>query len=224
MALVSRPVSQRWISARAPLAEPGQRIGLLGGSFNPPHAGHVQITQIALRRLQLDRIWWLVTPGNPLKSNGNLPTLAMRMQACSDLVASPKVAITGFEAELGTPYTAATIDFLRWRFPAVRFVWVMGADNLAGFHRWQHWRHIAASVPIAVVNRPGWHMAAMASPAARAMASSFMPEREASALAGRAAPVWTLLTGPLSPLSSTSLRAGNALVFAKKQLYGVVHT
>ena len=132
------------------------------------------------------------------------------MAACAELLSGPKVAITGFEAELGTAYTAATIDFLRWRFPAVRFVWIMGADNLATFHRWQRWRHIAQSVPIAVVDRPGWHLPALASPAARAMQASFVPETQAANLPANAAPAWTLLTGPLSPLSSTGLRAARA--------------
>jgi nicotinate-nucleotide adenylyltransferase len=215
MPLVSRSVSRRWVRARTPLALPGQRIGLLGGSFNPPHAGHVQITKTALHRLQLDCVWWVVTPGNPLKSNGKLPSLAARMAACRQLLSTPKVAITGFEADLGTPYTAATLDFLRRRYPGVRFVWIMGADNLAGFHRWQRWRDIADNVPIAVVDRPDWRLAATASPAARALARSFVPESEAACLPARTAPAWTFLGGPLSPLSSTALRAGTARSVAK---------
>jgi nicotinate-nucleotide adenylyltransferase len=207
MPLVSRSVSRNWVRARTPPALPGQRIGILGGTFNPPHAGHVQITKTALHRLRLDRVWWVVTPGNPLKSNGNLPSLEARMAACRQLLATPKVAITGFEADLGTPYTAATLDFLRRRYPGVHFVWIMGADNLASFHRWQRWRDIAAHVPIAVVDRPGWHLAAMASPAARSLARSFVPERESAKLPLRKVPAWTMLGGPLSPLSSTALRA-----------------
>ncbi len=208
MPLVSRPVAHRWVPPRTPLAQPGQRVGLLGGSFNPPHAGHVQISKIALARLQLDRLWWVVTPGNPLKFNGNLPSLDDRIAACRRLLATPKVAVTGFEAELGTPFTAATVDFLRRRYPAVHFVWIMGADNLATFHRWQRWHAIAASVPIAVVDRPRWRLAAMASPAARSLARSFVPERAAGRLAMRRSPAFTLLSGPLSTLSSTRLRSG----------------
>lgn len=185
---------------------PGQRIGILGGTFNPPHAGHVQISNIALARLQLDRLWWLVTPGNPLKSNGQLPSLDDRMVACRQLMPSPKVEITGFEAGLGTPYTAATLEFLTSRYPQVRFVWLMGADNLASFHRWQRWRSIAARVPIAAIDRPDWRLRALASPAARYMARARMPEAQAALLPLRSAPAWMLLSGPLSPLSSTALR------------------
>jgi nicotinate-nucleotide adenylyltransferase len=128
------------------------------------------------------------------------------MTACRQLLSTPKVVVTGFEADLGTPYTAATLDYLRHRYPTVRFVWIMGADNLAGFHRWQRWHDIASHVPIAVVDRPKWRMRAMASPAARAMARAFVPETAASDLAQRPAPAWTLLSGPLSALSSTLLR------------------
>lgn len=190
----------------------GQRIGILGGSFNPPHEGHVEITRIALARLQLDRVWWLVTPGNPLKQNGSLPSLEDRMAACRRLLADPKVIVTGFEAELGTPFTAATLAFLARRYPTARFVWIMGADNLASFHRWQRWRTIASRVPIAVVDRPGWRHAALASPAARAFARSFRPEAAAALLPLTPAPVWTLLSGPLSPQSSTALRASRTKI------------
>lgn len=203
----SRPSRLGWVRAKTPLALPGQRIGILGGTFNPPHAGHVQISQIAMARLRLDRLWWLVTPGNPLKSNGQLPPLAARMAACRRLMPQRKVEITGFEAELGTAYTAATLEFLTRRYPATRFVWIMGADNLATFHRWQRWRQIAAQVPIAVVDRPAWRLKALASPAARAMARTRQPEARAALLPMRQAPAWSLLSGPLSPLSSTVLRS-----------------
>ncbi len=210
MQSASRPGRLGWVHAKTPLAIPGQRIGILGGTFNPPHAGHVQISDIALARLQLDRLWWVVTPGNPLKSNGHLPSLEARIAACRELLSTPKVVITGFEAELGTPYTAATLEFLTRRYPKTRFVWIMGADNLATFHRWQRWRNIAAHVPIAVVDRPGWRFAALSSPAARAMARARVPEAQAAVFPLLKAPAWTLLSGPLSPLSSTALRAQQA--------------
>jgi len=135
-----------------------RRVGIMGGTFNPPHAGHQLVSSTTLKRLQLDQLWWVVTPGNPLKSNGGLPSLESRMEACRALVSDPRMTVTGFEAELQTPYTAATLAFLRKRYPAVHFVWVMGADNLAGFHRWQHWRDIMETMPIAVVDRPGWRL------------------------------------------------------------------
>ena len=207
MPLTTRAKSFGRVGVGAPHALANQTVGILGGSFNPPHDGHVQITEIALRRLQLDQLWWVVTPGNPLKSNGGLPPLPDRISACEKLMINPRVTITGFEARLGTPYTAATLGYLRRRFSGVHFVWIMGADNLATFHRWQRWREIASEVPIAVVDRPGWRLKAMASPAGRSLAAAFIPEAQAANLARMDAPVWTLLSGPLSPLSSTALRA-----------------
>lgn len=188
----------------------------MGGSFNPPHAGHVQITRIAIARLGLDRVWWLVTPGNPLKTNGDLPSLAERIAACRQLVTNPKVVVTGFEAELGTAYTAATVEFLARRYPATRFVWLMGADNLASFHRWHRWRDIAGCLPIAVIDRPGWRMRALASATARSLAASRLPEQVARRLAETRPPAWTLLSGPLSTLSSTALRQARSRLLPKR--------
>jgi len=199
----------RFGSARVktPLTAPGVRIGIMGGSFNPPHAGHVLISHTALTRLRLDQLWWVVTPGNPLKETGDLPPLEERMAACRAITADPRIRVTGFEAELGTPYTAATLAFLRWRYPQVRFVWVMGADNLASFHRWQHWRQIMRMMPIAVVDRPGWRHRGLASKAATAFRWAYVPESQSPDLPDMEPPAWTLLTGPLSPLSSTAIRA-----------------
>lgn len=193
---------------RLPHAVAGQRIGLMGGTFNPPHEGHAVCAVTALRRLKLDQLWWMVTPGNPLKSGDGLPSLEERMAASRSFAASPAITITGFEAELGSPYTYATLRFVTQRLPHVQFVWVMGADNLATFHRWQHWRGIARSVPIAVVDRPGWHLKALASPAARYLARSRIPEARAGRLAAAKPPAWVFLTTRLSDSSSTALRAG----------------
>ena len=204
------PPSFGSIKVRPPLALPGQRIGVLGGTFNPPHAGHALASRTALRRLKLDQLWWVVTPGNPLKASVGLADLAERMALCQALAADRRARITGFEAELGTPYTAATLAFLKRRYPSVRFVWIMGADNLAGFHRWQHWRDIAAMMPIAVVDRPGWRLLALSSKAARSLARAYVPESRAPLIALHKPPAWTLLTNPLSGLSSTELRAARA--------------
>lgn len=193
--------------ARFPLVLPGQRVGLMGGTFNPPHEGHVVCAMTALRRLKLDQLWWMVTPGNPLKYGAGLPDFAARSAASRALVPDRAIKITGFEAELGSPYTYATIRFLTRRLPHVRFVWVMGADNLATFHRWQHWREIARLVPIAVVDRPGWHLKALASPAARFLARRRLPQASAPQLAGHKPPAWVLLSTKLSQASSTTLRA-----------------
>ena len=206
----SLPVRFGSIKARPPLVLSGQRIGLLGGSFNPPHAAHRLISQIALRRLGLDRVWWIVTPGNVLKSGFGLAPLAERLARCRVMADDRRIIVTAFEAELPSRYTVATLGFLRQRHPGVQFVWLMGADCLAEFHRWRHWREILTTMPAAVVDRPGWHLKAIASPAARAFATARHPEQEAALLAGLRAPAWTLLTGPLSPLSSTTLRAAKA--------------
>jgi nicotinate-nucleotide adenylyltransferase len=195
------------LRTQMPLAFAGQRIGLMGGTFDPPHAGHAVCAVTALRRLQLDQLWWMVTPGNPLKDRDGLPPLADRMAASQRLAADPRVKVTGFEAALGTPYTYETLRCVTRRFPGAHFVWVMGADNLAGFHRWQRWRDIARLVPMAIVDRPGWRLAALASPAALGLARFRVPEGLAGRLPGMAPPAWTLLSTRLSKASSTVLRA-----------------
>lgn len=195
------------IAVPTPYALPGQRIGIMGGTFNPPHEGHRIVAETAVKRLGLDQLWWLVTPGNPLKSNGGLPPLAERMAAARPLALGPRMRITSFEAELGTPYTAATLAFLKRRHPNVRFVWVMGADNLASFDRWQHWQSIAETMPICVVDRPGWRFKALASTAAQRFTNNRIPETAARSLPALAPPTWTFLTSRLSGLSSTALRA-----------------
>jgi len=184
----------------------GMRIGLLGGSFNPPHQAHRAISLFALKRLQLDRVWWLVTPGNPLKNNGGLHALAERAEAARKVAADPRIEISCLESVIGTRYTADTIDYLRRRASRLHFVWIMGADNLAQFHRWQRWQHIAAQIPIAVVDRPPRSFRALNAPAARALARYRVPEADASRLAGRPAPAWVYLTGLKLSLSSTGLR------------------
>lgn len=188
-----------------PRAAAGMRVGLLGGSFDPPHAGHVHITRWALRRFRLDRVWWLVSPGNPLKREGPAP-LARRLAAARAVMRHPKVEVTGIEERLGTRYTAATLAALARRYPGVRFVWLMGADNLAGFHRWEDWAGIMGRVPVGVLARPGEQLAAGLSPAARRFARYRVKGRAAPALAGMAPPAWTLLTGPMLAISSTDLR------------------
>jgi nicotinate-nucleotide adenylyltransferase len=199
---------RRFGSIRIPLPPvyPGARIGVMGGTFNPPHEGHVEISRTAMRRLRLDRLWWVVTPGNPLKQNGALPPTQQRIKACRMLISHPRIAVTAFEEKLGSAFTAETLAFLRMRYPSVRFIWVMGADNLASFHRWQRWRAIAQLMPIAVVDRPAWRLKALASPAVHALAKRRTPERDAGSLALRPPAAWTFLTGRLSPLSSTLLR------------------
>ena len=199
------------MAAMPPVAGVGQRIGLLGGSFNPPHAAHLLISEIALRRLGLDRLWWLVTPGNPLKMGNFLMPLADRVAACQEMAKDPRIVITTFEKDLQTAFTAATLDFLRVRYPGTHFVWIMGADCLAQFHRWQQWQHIFETMPVAVIDRPAWRMKAAASTPAKTYSRFRIPELRAASLPGAATPAWSLITGPLSTLSSTQLRAARGI-------------
>lgn len=186
---------------------PGMRIGLFGGTFDPPHLAHLGASLLALKRLKLDRVWWLVTPGNPLKNTSNLAPLSKRIEAARALTHHPRIDVTGLEALINTRYTYDTISWLIARCPRVRFVWIMGADNLRHFHRWQKWREIAKLVPIVVVDRLGPSLYAAASPAGQALGRSRIPEHDAATLPDRHAPAWTYLHGLKSALSSTALRA-----------------
>jgi nicotinate-nucleotide adenylyltransferase len=182
------------------------RIGLYGGSFNPPHAGHRHVSLLALKRLGLDRIWWIVTPGNPLKNPGEAAPMGERIAQARACASHPRIDVTGFEEGIGVRYTVDTLRFLVRRYPGVRFVWIMGADNLAGFHRWRGWRTIAALMPMAVIDRPGFTLRATQSRAALALQRARVPEAEARALAGVRGPAWIFLHGPRSTLSSTEIR------------------
>lgn len=191
---------------RLPPHAPGMRIGLFGGSFNPPHEGHLHVGRMALTRLGLDRLWWLVTPGNPLKESRGLASLEERMDAARLLARHPRITVTDIETQLGVRYTIDTIRALRARCPGVHFVWIMGADGLAGFHRWRDWREIAQLVPMAVIDRPGLTLNSVRSPAAQALARSRISENAAATLPARRPPAWVFLHGPRSSLSSTAIR------------------
>ena len=195
------------IGARLPSSADGQAIGLLGGSFNPAHVAHIEISETAIRRLGLAGVWWVVTPGNPLKVKDAPPPLADRIAEARRLVGSRPITVTGFEAGLRDNYTISTLAFLRRRRPGTRFVWVMGADCLAEFHRWRQWRQIMNLMPIAVIDRPGWRLRALSSIAATTYASARLHEHDAGRLAATRAPAWVFLTAPLSDLSSTAIRA-----------------
>lgn len=199
-------VAPQSVAHAIPLYANGMRVGLLGGSFNPPHAAHRAISLFAIKRLKLDRVWWLVTPGNPLKDNGGLRDLNERMEAARTMANDPRIDISCLESVIGTRYTADTISYLRRRASGLRFVWIMGADNLAQFHRWQKWRRIASEVPIAVIDRPPQSFRALAAPAAQGLARYRLPENQAARLADQQPPAWVFLTGMKLSLSSTTLR------------------
>ncbi len=200
------PNGERGKHLKVPLAAPGMRIGLLGGSFNPAHAAHRRISLAALQRLGLDQVWWLVSPGNPLKQSVPLPSLGKRVAAAAEVANHPKIVVTGFEAAHGSPYTVDTVKYLKRRFPGVRFVWLMGADNLASLHLWRGWEELARLVPIAVFDRPGYRLKALASRAAQRLAFARIEESDSRGLAQLDPPAWSLITVPLSPLSSSALR------------------
>jgi nicotinate-nucleotide adenylyltransferase len=205
-ALKEASVASQRSAHEIPVHTDGMRIGLLGGSFNPPHLAHRAISLFAIKRLKLDRIWWLVTPGNPLKDNGALHELEERAAAARQMAGDPRIDVTCLESVIGTRYTIDTITYLRRRASGLRFVWIMGADNLAQLHRWQHWRRITTQVPIAVIDRPPQSFRALRAPAAQALARYRLPENEASRLAGHRPPAWVFLTGLKLNLSSTGLR------------------
>ncbi|UWQ08853.1 nicotinate-nucleotide adenylyltransferase [Aliiroseovarius crassostreae] len=189
-----------------PYAAPGQVIGLLGGSFDPAHEGHVHITREALKRFGLDRVWWLVSPGNPLKKHGPAP-MDDRLRHAREVMVHPRVEVTDLERRTGTRYTAETLAALQRLYPQVRFVWLMGADNLAEFHRWDNWRWIMDHVPVGVIARPGDRVQARMSVAALIYRDARLRGRDAQRLANSKAPAWTLINAPMRDISSSQIRA-----------------
>ena len=187
-----------------PPASRGMVIGLLGGSFDPAHEGHAHITREALKRMGLDRVWWLVSPGNPLKTRQPAP-LTDRMARAAAVMRHPRVRITAIEAALGTRATADTLDRLSSLYPGVTFVWLMGADNLVQFHRWERWRDILRAVAVGILARPGAGVTARLSVAARAFRVHRIARGEN--LRAHHPPVWCFVNLPLHRASSTEIRA-----------------
>ncbi len=186
---------------------PGMRVGLFGGSFNPAHEGHAHVAQTALKRLNLHRLIWLVSPQNPLKPSTETESLAARMAGASRLARGPSMIVSAVEAQLGTRYTADTLRKFQARYPGVKFVWVMGADNLGGLHRWRDWPDLMRSMPMAVVARPGAGAKARLAAAPRRFAGARRRAGEAKILPLTGAPAWVDLAAPLHSASSTALRA-----------------
>ena len=195
---------------RLPAVGVGQSVGLYGGSFDPVHDGHLLVAEQGLKAVKLDWVWWLVTPGNPLKAHDPSHGLIARMAAVSKAADGPRTHILDVEQHLGVRYTADTVSILQTMRPDVRFVWLMGADNLASFHNWNAWKSIVARVPIAVVDRPGSRHAALSSKVAQMFEKQRLDSADAALLAGAKPPIWSFVRGPLSSSSSTIMRAKRA--------------
>lgn len=194
-----------------PLA-PGMKVGLFGGSFNPAHDGHAHVAETAMRRLDLDRVVWLVSPQNPLKSSHEMAPLEERMASAREAarMVGPRMIVSDVETRMGTQWTVDTLRALVARHPGVRFVWLMGSDNLAGFHRWRGWTDIMRLMPMAVIARPGSLLDSRSAPAAVRFARARIPSAQAGLLASLEAPAWTYITAPLNPRSSTAIRAARS--------------
>jgi nicotinate-nucleotide adenylyltransferase len=192
------------------LPGPGRRIGLLGGSFNPAHRGHLEISRAALERLGLDQVWWLVSPQNPLKPARGMAPLGQRLAGARRLARGPRIRASALERALGTVYSADTVTALTRRFPRCHFVWLMGADNLVQISAWKDWETIFCTLPVAVFDRPSYSLRALAATAARRFAGHRLPEAAARGLAERTPPAWVFIHQRLNPQSSTRIRAGRA--------------
>ena len=184
-----------------------RRIGLLGGSFNPAHDGHRHISLAALRRLGLDEVWWLVSPQNPLKSTEDMGDYEERLSSAQWVARHPRIRISGFEQDEGLQYTADTLALIKAKHQDCRFVWLMGADNLGGFHKWDRWEEIAAAMPIAVFARPGYDLRALAGVAAHRLKDVRLPECKTRTLINHMPPAWAFLAIRRHPESATRIRA-----------------
>ncbi len=200
-----------WLAPPGPIAD-GLKIGLLGGSFNPAHEGHLHVSEVALRRLGLDFVWWLVSPQNPLKEAAGMAPLPARLShAAARFGHHPRVRVLDVEEALGTRYTVDTVTKLQRRFPRLRFVWLMGSDNLAGFHRWRRWQRIAARIPIAVVMRPGSVLAQASARAAHYLADARLTDEKHFACAEP--PAFIVLDGKRNAMSATRIRESGGFMF-----------
>lgn len=184
----------------------GLKVGLLGGSFNPAHAAHLEITLAALEKLELDAVWWLVSPQNPLKSTDDMAGLDHRMDSARAIATDGRIYVTDLESHLGTSYTIDTLDSIIKRLPDTHFIWLMGADNLAQFSQWKDWKKIVRTVVFAIFDRPMYSKAVEESEAAQLFRDAQIPETQAATLSSLKAPAWTFIRDTQNPLSSTKIR------------------
>ena len=194
------------ISIRPGLSGSGQRIGLLGGSFNPAHKGHVHISQEALKRINLDEIWWIVSPQNPLKNSIDMAPFEERLAYAQAIAADPRINVTNLEAQLNTRYTIDSMKKIKQSFPEKRFVWIMGADNLLQFPQWNNWEELFSTVPIAIFDRAPYSVQALAGKAASVFSGSRLTTQYARKLADLSPPAWTFFRTPLHPATATEIR------------------
>ena len=188
-----------------PKSYAGRRVGLLGGSFDPAHEGHVRISEQALKRFDLDQVWWLVSPANPLKPQGPAP-LDKRVAHAKRLIEHPRIVITDVDTQLDTKFTCDSLRGLRAIYSTTRFIWLMGADNLAQIHQWRDWQDIFQLMPVGVLARPGQGLAAKCAPAARRFASGRLTARSSRLLSHCSAPAWCFVDMPQSMASSSAIR------------------
>ncbi|MEL6825775.1 MAG: nicotinate (nicotinamide) nucleotide adenylyltransferase [Pseudomonadota bacterium] len=194
-------------AASLPPSRTRARIGLFGGSFDPPHSGHVHVAETAMRRLALDQVWWFPTPGNPLKEAPS--DYAARFEAVEDLTRqNRKFRVSDVEKRLSLRYTIDLVNLLKQRCREAQLVWIMGGDSLMTFHYWKDWRALTELVPVAVVARPGFELVARASPFAKRLQHRRLPDHAARVLPMKASPAWVYLPAPLNPVSSTAIRSG----------------
>jgi nicotinate-nucleotide adenylyltransferase len=187
-------------------ATPGLKVGLLGGSFNPAHQGHVHISLIALRQLGLNEVWWLVSPQNPLKPEQGMAPLDQRLKQARTIASDPRIRVSDLERNLGTRFTVDTAIRIKRLFPKTKFVWLMGADNLRQIPRWRRWPALFETLPIAILGRPTYSLGALAGAAARRFRRHRLMPRGFRSLASRTAPVWAFIPGPLHSGSATTIR------------------
>ncbi len=188
-----------------PFGVPGLNVGLLGGSFDPPHEGHVIITKQAIKVFNLSKLWWLISPRNPIKKI-TPSEINKRLIACKKIITHPSVTITDIEKKLKSNFTAQTLFKIKRLYPGIKFVWLMGADNLVNFHHWENWDWIMKNVPIGVLARPGEQIKAGLSPAATRFRKFRIPREKSLLLPYLKPPVWTLIIGPMKAISSTNIR------------------